>query len=347
MDTFQLTDLLLDDVDTIVASACPFLKEAQDLADANPDIAGIWFDFQNPAIVLDCACARPYQMKVAELPAHQREFDGTRPEGTYVGLVLTRRFGKYASASDDIKGLLGWNDRYYSPSPAAAAIATGLLGAGIGYGGASILSKFLPSSWGWDTGNLRRAGLIGGGVIGALPGITEMGKSGLIGQSVWDGNHMTEESRLRRFIDKTNRQEQQQKAPPFIPVKTGGYETAPAGSSIPYQYGTPTINSEQLLKTVWTHPGASQYLKPSERAVFTGAVTGAGHVSGSAYPTPSDFARLTAGMGLGYAGGYAAGRVLGTLTGLPVPAQNTLANTGMYFGAVKATLPLLFGAGIR
>ena len=103
------------------------------------------------------------------------------------------------------------------------------------------------------------------------------------------------------------------------------------------------INAEQLKSTVWQSPMVSQQLTNKEKSLFTGAMTSSQMIAGSPYITPVDIARLTAGMGVGYASGLVAGRVLGTLTGMPLSAQNTLANTGMYAGAIKATLPMLFG----
>jgi len=52
---------------------------------------------------------------------------------------------------------------------------------------------------------------------------------------------------------------------------------------------------------------------------------------------------LTAGMGVGYASGLVAGKVLGVLTGMPPDTQKTLADTGMYAGVVKSVLPMVFG----
>jgi hypothetical protein len=70
---------------------------------------------------------------------------------------------------------------------------------------------------------------------------------------------------------------------------------------------------------------------------------GGQQISGSSYVTPSDMARLTAGMGVGYGSGLVAGKVLGTLTGMPPRVQNTLAQSGMYAGIVKAMVPMIYG----
>jgi hypothetical protein len=191
----------------------------------------------------------------------------------------------------------------------AAMLATGILGAGIGYGGASLASLFLPKSW--DKKKFRRSGLLAGGAAGSLPGGIEAVKSLLIGQPLLDGSHMR------------------------LPDKTG---------SFPQPYSAmPQISGEELMKMTWQHPLVSQQMSPGQQALLTGAVHGATAVSGGPFFTPRDMGRLTAGMGSGYAMGLVAGKVLGALTGMPQSAQNTLANTGMYAGALKATLPLIYG----
>jgi hypothetical protein len=54
-----------------------------------------------------------------------------------------------------------------APSPLAALLTSGLLGAGLGYGGGKLLSKVLPRKYG---DNLGRTGAILGGLLGAAPG---------------------------------------------------------------------------------------------------------------------------------------------------------------------------------
>jgi hypothetical protein len=202
-----------------------------------------------------------------------------------------------------MKSLLGWDDRYYATNPLAAMLATGVLGAGLGYGGASLASMLLPNSW--DKKKFRRSGALFGGAIGAAPGAAESLKSLLIGQPLLDGSHM----RLK--------------------------ESA---------YPEPQISGEELIRMTWQHPLVSNQLAPGQQMLLSGAIHGATQISGSPFFTPKDMGRLTAGMASGYASGLIAGKVLGALTGMPESAQNTLANTGMYAGALKSVIPLLFNA---
>lgn len=218
-----------------------------------------------------------------------------------------------STTAQKIYSLLGWDDRYYPTNPVAAMLATGVLGAGLGYGGATLASTFLPNTW--DKKKFRRSGLLFGGAIGAAPGAAEVMKSLLIGQPVLDGSHMTREFKEDQ-------------------LKESNY-------GLPYT-STPRISGEDLMKMTWQHPLVSQQMTPGQQALFSGAVQGATAISGSPFFTPTDMARLTAGMGSGYAMGLVAGKVLGALTGMPQSAQKTLANTGMYAGTLKAVLPLLY-----
>jgi hypothetical protein len=208
------------------------------------------------------------------------------------------------------KSLLGWDNRYYTTSPVAAMLATGVLGAGLGYGGAALMSQFLPK--GWDRRRFRRGGALLGGAIGAAPGALETFNSWLIQQPLLDGSHMNLKKRTE----------------PAAPVK---------------EAAMPRISGEELMRMTFQHPLVSNQLTPGQQALMGGAVRGATAISGSPFFTPRDMARLTAGMGSGYVTGLVAGRVLGALAGLPVSAQNTLSRTGMYAGCLKAVLPLIYG----
>jgi len=108
-------------------------------------------------------------------------------------------------------------------------------------------------------------------------------------------------------------------------------------------YGTPAINTNQLINTMWTSPRVAMDLSEKEKNLATGALHASSLIAGSPYVTPGDMARLTAGMGVGYMSGRTAGNILGALVGLPPSAQNTLANTGMYAGAIKAAIPMMYG----
>lgn len=311
MDSNRFALCLLDEIDNYVDRASPCVRDAKTATANDPSIHDVWFDPGTDRIVVRRTRADPFGERIAGLETiYVPGRDGV-PRPHWCGLAFT----KNASLRQYMQGVAGWNDKLYPPSPLAAMLATGILGAGLGYGGAALASGLLPGTW--DKRKLRRGGLMFGGALGAAPGAIETAKSLLIGQPVTDGSHM----RL-----------------PEIGKKSGNY----LPHSPRYPTG-PTIDADAMLHTVWKSPMVSGKLTPKERSLFTGAMLGSQQIARSNYVTPSDMARLTAGMGIGYASGLVAGKVLGTLTGLPTDARKTLADTGMYAGVVKAVLPMIYG----
>lgn len=65
------------------------------------------------------------------------------------------------------------------PSPLAAMLTSGLVGAGLGYGGGKLLGALAPRGYG---GNLGRTGMLLGGALGAAPGLAWGGTNKLIGR---------------------------------------------------------------------------------------------------------------------------------------------------------------------
>ena len=305
-----LTDCLQNEIDYYVSAAAGYVREAKTAAANDPSISDIWLDPAERKIFVRRTHASPFGEKIAAMETSYHSMDRLRPEPTWCGLVLSKT--KTGSLWQNVRGATGWNDRYYSPSPLAAMLATGILGAGLGYGGAALVSKLLPDDW--DKRKFRRSGLMVGGVLGAAPGALETTKSLLIGQPVLDGSHMDRQ-------------------------KTAA---TPLPHSPRYSTG-PVIDSDTMMNTVWKSPMVGGRLTPKEQTLFTGAMIGTQRIAGSPLVTPSDMARLTAGMGVGYASGLVAGKVLGTLTGLPPKAQKTLADAGMYAGVVKSVLPMIYG----
>ncbi len=294
----------------LAAPAHRMLKAA---VSGDPGLCDAWLDPQYRRVIVRRTHDSPFGPKIAHLPTCYCSYGRPRPEPTWCCLVLTR--GKTAALTENLYGIAGWNDRYYPPSPLAALLAGGVLGAGLGYGGASLASGFLPGDW--DKRKFRWLGFLLGGGLGTAPGAMETAKSLLIGQPVTDGAYMRSPKREE---------------------KSGHY--------LPYapRYSTgPTIDSEAMLNTVWRSPMVSGRLSPKEQSLFAGALLGSRHIADSPLVTPVDMARLTAGMGIGYASGLVAGKVLGTLSGMPPNVQNTLARTGMYAGIVKAALPMIYG----
>ena len=304
----------LDEIRFYVEHGKPCIRAAKLAAEHDPTIQGIWLETVGNRLFVQREHDEPALPEIAgrEVVSH---VGSSCPDPAWCALVLTR---KSASLPETIQGLAGWDDRFHPPGPLASLLASGILGAGLGYGGATLVSGLLPGRW--DKKKFRRTGLLLGGMAGTAPGALETFKSLLIGQPVTDASHTIHKN--------TNR-------------KTGAlHDDLPRTP----RYSTgPVIDSDALLHTIWRSPMVSGQLTPKERSLMTGALSGARQIADSPYLTPADMARLTAGMGIGYASGLVAGKVLGTLTGMPSDTQKTLANTGMYAGVVKSVLPMVFG----
>jgi hypothetical protein len=333
--------ILLDEIDYYVSVASCYVPFAKSASACDSSVCDVWYDPSGNRLVIRTlsGSVKTAGNNVAHLDAFTSLPDPywcalslspiSEPKGGYFSVArdqirdqlddekiaeMRKQAEKPVTLSDKLLSIAGWNDRYYPTSPIAAMLASGVLGAGIGYGGASLASLFLPNDW--DKKKFRRSGLLLGGAVGAAPGAYESLKSVAINQPLLSGSHM----HLKKESE--------------FPA---GYVPAQ-----PYGRG-PTMSGDDLIKAVWQQPGVKNNLSPAERSIFTGAVTSTQQIAGSPFITPSDMGRLTAGMGVGYASGLVAGKVLGQLVGLPPSAQKTLANTGMYAGVVKSVLPILFG----
>lgn len=72
-----------------------------------------------------------------------------------------------------------------APSPVAAMLTTGLVGAGLGWGTGKLIGKLLPRGYGE---NLDRTGMILGGLLGAAPGAIWAGTNKSIGKGFNDNS---------------------------------------------------------------------------------------------------------------------------------------------------------------
>jgi hypothetical protein len=88
-------------------------------------------------------------------------------------------------------------------------------------------------------------------------------------------------------------------------------------------------------------------MSTAEQAMASAAVTTASRMGRqgnqqSMFVTPGQMGALSVGMGSGYLSGALVGKALGALMGVPVKTQDRLKSTGMWAGAVKNLVPLLF-----
>jgi hypothetical protein len=243
------------------------------------------------------------------------------------------------------------------PPPLLMMLIGGLTSAGIGYGGATLASRFFP---GWDKRKMQRTGTLGGLALGAMPGL-------LIGLN----NLNAGESFNHNWLNTAPRSGFKPHPRPPVPQAIPGQRaTAPLPPpydpknppSVQYQsdfanmkkasfmtgIGTfPPVDVDAFNRVVWKDPYVANKLDPAMRAAATGAVTSAANLPGkrpgTRWVTPMDMGRIAAGMGSGYVSGALVGATLGTLMGMPTETQNTLRRTGMYAGIVANVIPKLFG----
>lgn len=223
--------------------------------------------------------------------------------------------------------------------PLASTLATGLLGAGLGYGGGWLYDKLMPEKY-RKKGRAPLAGAIIGGLggagIGAVPGLINMHEGrgfndnhlwrGQPGDG-WEGSLATskEASAISDLLEKR------------------AYSTM-GGPSLEQM---PLINTDRLGRVIY-----ESGVGPQTAAQTMGVVYGASRMPDpNARPgivTPNQTGLLGMAMGAagggvkGYATGWAVGKGLGLLTGLPAGAQKTFSRTGAAIGVMNTLVPRLF-----
>ena len=211
-----------------------------------------------------------------------------------------------------------------SPSALATTLAMGILGGGIGYGLGSLSGGVidLATKFGFmtpgtvDKRKLKRNLTIGGALLGPLAGGLHAAGNYKAGKPILTGAFLSDRHPL-----------------PSSMIKGAMYTSGAA------------FDPERFAQLINEDPTVRKGLDPRERAMATGLVMGAKYLPGrtnSSLVTPLDVARMSVGMGSGYASGSLVGNVLGSLMGLSQPAKNRLIQAGMFSGAVRTALPLAF-----
>jgi len=231
--------------------------------------------------------------------------------------------------------------------PIASMIASGLLGAGLGYGGGLLAEKVLPEK-AKEKGQLAKrlavAGGLGGASLGALPGLVNWhdGRS-FNDNELWSG--FPDEGwepdlageQYKQAIDAYLHKEAYDGRFPGISSTIGGPSFAE----------DPLIRVNELGQVLW-----GTRADPQTTAMTTGAIHGASRMPDRrARPgTVTSHQTGLLGMAMGAAGGGLKGYIvgsmvgkgLGLLTGMPKPTQNKLVQTGTALGVVNSLVPKLF-----
>lgn len=218
------------------------------------------------------------------------------------------------------------------PSPLAAMLASGTLGAGLGYGTGWVLENALPEKW--KRKRLRHTlsviGALGGAAPAAIWGGFSVAKHGLPGLlKGWPLN--TPPATKFAPLDKQSADQEN----PFADRSFGDTGAFPA-----------PIDVASLVQTIYAPP-VSRQLSPVMQAATVGLVVGAGHrqTGGTHMPrlvSPLAVGSMAAGMGSGWLSGLLVGKVLGALTGMPASAQKRLRDAGLWAGAISNLVPLAF-----
>lgn len=236
----------------------------------------------------------------------------------------------------------------YSPvggKPVAALVASGLLGAGLGYGTGWLGEQLIPNQY-QEKGKLRKnMALAGAGLglgVGAIPGLVN-----------WhDGRKFNDDTLWNKPL--ADSFEADTVSPTFAgAVKSLFKKTAAQVQPYADTLGGPSFDELPLIKldsfgnVLW---GTKS--NPTTTAMTLGTIYGASQMPDpNAQPntiTPHQTGLF--GMAMGAAGGglkgYIAGRAvgigLGLLTGLPEKEQNMLGRSGAMLGVVNSLVPTLF-----
>lgn len=225
----------------------------------------------------------------------------------------------------------------YGGKPVAAVVASSLLGTGLGYGTGALLENILPG-WARQPGKLRKNLAIGGGLAGLAAGSVP----GLVNKTM--GRRFNDPTLWNRFPNQLEQVNVPERAQKFAAAYAEKCATTigTLGAS-----DEPLVEVDELGRVVW---GAK--LSPELKAMTMGAAYGASRIpdanalTGTITPHQLGmFGVMTgaAGGGLkGYLTGRAVGIGLGALTGMPQPAQDTLARTGLAAGVISNLVPRLF-----
>lgn len=233
--------------------------------------------------------------------------------------------------------------------PIASTIASGLLGAGLGYGGGYLLDKLTPKALRDEKGRLKNwgagLGALAGGLAGATPGVINWtdGRS-------FNDNELWNYYPSETFENDLKGTKYAEAIDAYVARMSKELDKAAADFGTiggPSYQEMPNVSTNRLGQVLW-----DTYAGPQTTAMAMGAMHGANQMPDPrAQPgivTPHQtglfgMAMGAAGGGIkGYATGWAVGKGLGILTGMPQGTQDRLKQTGGALGVINALVPRLF-----
>jgi len=245
-----------------------------------------------------------------------------------------RRLGEILQffPSKDIPGFGGY--------PLASTIASGVMGAGLGYGTGWLAEKVLPDEWqrpGVTRKSLAVLGGLAGAGLGATPGFVNWHQGrGFNDPTLW-------KHPLHDPLAKAAGHRYSEASAQYVAKQADTFSTM-GGPSFE---DAPLVSMDELGRVLW-----GTNANPQTSAMTMGAMYGA-----SQMPDPLAQPGMVTqhqtglfGMAMGAAGGgiagYAMGRAvgagLGLLTGMPQSTQMMLGQSGAALGIINVLVPRLF-----
>lgn len=212
------------------------------------------------------------------------------------------------------------------PSPLSAMLASGLLGAGLGYGTGMIMENVSPKKY-IDSGRLRKTL----GLTGALAGAS-------IPAWLMSAYHREGLPFYGPVWAKEACEALDEEIPPNCQLSEE-FSKAAAKAIVNEADWYPTLNVDKFNQVIWSDD--DRYTPVDLRAATTGIVDSASTVKGSPWVSPMDIAKIGLGAGSGFLSASLVGKTLGALAGLAPEAQQKLQQVGIWAGVLKNTVPLI------
>jgi hypothetical protein len=227
-------------------------------------------------------------------------------------------------------GITGFNDKYLRapgfPSPVAATIGGGLLGAGIGAVGGSVADALLPEEMG--AGDWKRRGIILGGLLGTLPGAALSYGSFRSGLDMTDGHWMRDKNKKPLVALKDKERYPAVGVVKSVLSKQASYDDVKTGS----------FSVESCLDNVQ----CLECLDDAVKTRFSAFIKSAALLANTSRLLPQDTGAMTMALGGSYKNGYKVGRMLSEFDRLPDSTARELHKTGEYGNIVLIADKIIF-----
>jgi len=231
-----------------------------------------------------------------------------------------------------------WN----RPSPLAAMLTSGLMGAGLGYGLGWAGEKVLPEHW-QKPGRTRKSLALLGAMLGAAPGAAWGLTNAMTDRPLNSNELLKEDTKAPPSFGRVDLSMLREKSSSDFVKKAFGLNDKRFGSGA---LSPEPVNLNRLGQVLWDIGAGPQTAAATMSSVYAAQQLPGG--VGPGYVTPHQTGLLGTMMGAagggikGYATGWGVGKGLGLLTGMPSSTQNSLKRTGAMLGVINSLVPRLF-----